>query len=109
VKRDSSQLPASIIASSNTWFEAVSAGGVWANPPATMQTVRKPMAMNFIRQLYPWAGLFPTRLCGCFHIIMTLDETAKAKAAARAHGAHGFVEKTQITRMLMAEIQRVFS
>ena len=41
-------------------------------------------------------------------IIMTLEETVAAKAAARTHGAHGFVGKTQITKSLMAEIQRVF-
>ena len=41
-------------------------------------------------------------------IIMTLDETAKTKAAARAHGAHGFVGKSRLPEDLMAEIRRVF-
>ena len=41
-------------------------------------------------------------------IIMTLDETMPAQIAARAHGAHGFVDKTQMARTLMTEIQRVF-
>lgn len=40
-------------------------------------------------------------------IIMTLDETAEAKEAARAHGAHGFLEKARMYRTLKAEIQRV--
>jgi len=41
-------------------------------------------------------------------IIMTLDETVKTKAAASAHGAHGFVGKPHMIRTLMAEIRRVF-
>ena len=41
-------------------------------------------------------------------IIMTLDETVKNKAAARAHGAHGFVGKPHMIRTLTAEIRRVF-
>jgi len=41
-------------------------------------------------------------------IIMTLDETVAVQTAARTHGAHGFVGKTQITKTLMADIQRVF-
>ena len=41
-------------------------------------------------------------------IIMTLDETAKTKAATRAQGAHGFVGKSRMSDDLMAEIRRVF-
>jgi DNA-binding NarL/FixJ family response regulator len=41
-------------------------------------------------------------------IILTMDETVKTRAAARAHGAHGFVGKAELTGTLMAEIRRVF-
>ena len=41
-------------------------------------------------------------------ILMTLDETVKARAAARAHGAHGFVGKSRMVGDLMTEIKRVF-
>ena len=41
-------------------------------------------------------------------IIMTLDETGKNKAVARAHGAHGFVGKNRIVDDLMTEIASVF-
>ena len=41
-------------------------------------------------------------------IIMTLDDEDPIKAAAYAHGAHGFVGKRRIIDDLMAEIQRVF-
>lgn len=40
-------------------------------------------------------------------IIMTLDETPEARAAARAHGAHGFVAKSRIIADLTTEIHRV--
>ena len=53
-------------------------------------------------------ALLRCRLPGARIIIMTLDETVQAKAAAYAHGAHGFVGKTQMIRTLMDEIQRVF-
>ena len=53
-------------------------------------------------------ALLRRRLPDARIIIMTLDETAKNKTAARAHGAHGFVGKTQIAKTLMAEIHRVF-
>lgn len=41
-------------------------------------------------------------------IIMTMEEVGQAKAAARAHGAHGFIQKEMIVSDLAAEIQRVF-
>ena len=41
-------------------------------------------------------------------IIMTLDETVENKAAARAHGAHGFVGKMRLVDDLATEVQRVF-
>ena len=43
-------------------------------------------------------------------IIMTLDDSAKAEAEARAHGAHGFIYKQAIMndRILMAEVRRAF-
>jgi DNA-binding NarL/FixJ family response regulator len=43
-------------------------------------------------------------------IIMTLDGSAKAEAEARAHGAHGFIDKQAITndRVLMTEVRRAF-
>ena len=41
-------------------------------------------------------------------IIMTSAETTTARAAANAHGAHGFVAKDRIHDDLMAEISRVF-
>jgi len=41
-------------------------------------------------------------------IIMTLEQSVHAKAAARAHGAHGFIQKERIVNDLTAEIQRVF-
>jgi DNA-binding NarL/FixJ family response regulator len=43
-------------------------------------------------------------------IIMTMDDSAEAKAAALAHGAHGFISKDAIMddRILMTEIRRAF-
>jgi two-component system, NarL family, nitrate/nitrite response regulator NarL len=41
-------------------------------------------------------------------IIMSLAEPVTAQACARAHGAHGFVEKGRIIEALMPEIRRVF-
>jgi DNA-binding NarL/FixJ family response regulator len=41
-------------------------------------------------------------------IIMTMDETTVASAAARVHGAHGFVGKARLHSALMAEIRLVF-
>jgi DNA-binding NarL/FixJ family response regulator len=43
-------------------------------------------------------------------IIMTADDSAQAKAAALAHGAHGFIRKEAIMNdlILMAEVRRVF-
>ena len=42
-------------------------------------------------------------------IIMTLEDSAAAKAAARAHGAHGFIGKQQIIEdHLETEVCRVF-
>lgn len=57
-------------------------------------------------------GLQTTALLRCCApntriIIMTLDETVKTRAAAHAHGAHGFLGKAQMFRTLKAEIQRV--
>lgn len=57
-------------------------------------------------------GLQATALLRCCApstriIIMTLDETVKTRAAAHAHGAHGFLGKAQMFRTLKAEIQRV--
>lgn len=49
------------------------------------------------------------RLPGARIIIMTLDETPESEAAARAHGAHGFVGKTRMAKTLTPEIRRVFS
>lgn len=40
-------------------------------------------------------------------IIMTVEETARMRAAARAHGAHGFVGKACMVETLAAEIRRV--
>lgn len=53
-------------------------------------------------------ALLRRRLPNARIIIVTMDETVKSRVATRAHGADGFVGKTQITRTLMAEIQRVF-
>lgn len=43
-------------------------------------------------------------------IIMTVDDSAQAKAAAVAHGAHGFIRKELITHdaTLMAQVRRAF-
>jgi DNA-binding NarL/FixJ family response regulator len=41
-------------------------------------------------------------------IIMSLDDSPKAQASARTHGAHGFVGKPRILSDLMTEIRRVF-
>ena len=41
-------------------------------------------------------------------VIMTLNETAEARVAARAHGAHGFLAKNRIIADLTTEIDRVF-
>ena len=54
------------------------------------------------------AALLRQRLPRTRIIIMTLDETAEAQAAACAHGAHGFIAKSRIIRDLMPEIHRVF-
>jgi DNA-binding NarL/FixJ family response regulator len=40
-------------------------------------------------------------------IIMTLDDTLRAKNSARAHGAHGFVAKCRLVNDLMTEVKRV--
>ena len=53
-------------------------------------------------------ALLRRRLPNTRIIIMTLDDTVEAKAAARANGAHGFVGKTRILDDLMTEIRRVF-
>ena len=53
-------------------------------------------------------GVLRQRLPDARIIIMTLEETPEAKAAARAHGAHGFVGKSRIIADLMSEIHRVF-
>jgi DNA-binding NarL/FixJ family response regulator len=53
-------------------------------------------------------ALLRRRVPGTRIIIMTLDETAGIRAAAVAHGAHGFVGKSRLTHDLMPEIRRVF-
>jgi DNA-binding NarL/FixJ family response regulator len=40
-------------------------------------------------------------------IILTMDATASTHAAAREHGAHGFVGKVTMMATLLAEIRRV--
>lgn len=40
-------------------------------------------------------------------ILMTLDDTDAIKAAAQAHGAHGFIAKERLACDLMTEIRRV--
>ena len=49
-----------------------------------------------------------SRMPGTRIIIMTLEDSLKNKAAARAHGAHGFVAKFHLAAELMPEIRRVF-
>ena len=43
-------------------------------------------------------------------IIMTVDDSAQAKSAALAHGAHGFIRKESIMNdaTLMAEVRKAF-
>ena len=41
-------------------------------------------------------------------IIMTLEDSATAEAAARAHGAHGFIWKLRIIDDLIAEVRKAF-
>jgi CheY-like chemotaxis protein len=41
-------------------------------------------------------------------IIMTMEDAATAEALARAHGAHGFIEKPRIMDDLMAVVHRAF-
>lgn len=41
-------------------------------------------------------------------IIMSMDNSPKAQASARAHGAHGFIWKPLIMTDLMTEIRRAF-
>ena len=41
-------------------------------------------------------------------IIMSVDDSLEAQAAARAHGAHGFIWKPQMMSVLMTEISRAF-
>jgi len=53
-------------------------------------------------------ALLRSRLPNTRIIIMTLDENVKTKAAAHAHGAHGFIGKGRIVSDLMKEIRRVF-
>lgn len=41
-------------------------------------------------------------------IIMSADDSPKAEASARAHGAHGFIWKPQMMSVLMTAISRAF-
>lgn len=48
-----------------------------------------------------------TRLPDTRIIIMTMEDPVRARAAARAHGAQGFIQKDLLVTNLTAEIQRV--
>ncbi len=41
-------------------------------------------------------------------IVMTVENSATAKAGARAHGAHGFIWKLRIKDGLITEVRQVF-
>lgn len=41
-------------------------------------------------------------------VIMTMEDSARAEAEARAHGAHGFIWKPRIMTDLVTELRRAF-